>query len=121
MNITPISNEAFAVLAECEETRKPFGITIDPKGQILNFVWAFKIDRSKAKREGFTEKSVNGSISLDANFNGCPHCGSKQFYVCGNCKTVVCWHGQERVTCPHCHMTGTIYRAESFNLKGGGF
>ena len=30
MDITPISKEAFAVLAECEETRKPFGITIDP-------------------------------------------------------------------------------------------
>ena len=44
MDITPISKEAFAVLAECEETKKPFGITIDPKGSDLHFVWAFKID-----------------------------------------------------------------------------
>ena len=54
MDITPISNEAFAVLAECEETKKPFGITIDPKGKDLRFIWAFKINRSKAQREGFT-------------------------------------------------------------------
>lgn len=121
MDITPISKEAFAVLAECEETRKSFGITIDPKGRNLRFIWAFKIDRSKAQHEGFAGRSVNGTISLDTNFNGCPHCGSKRFYICDNCKTVVCWHGQERVTCPHCHMTGTIYAAESFNLKGGGF
>ena len=65
--------------------------------------------------------SVNGTISLDANFNGCPHCGSKRFYICDNCKTVVCWHGQERVTCPHCHQTGTIYAAGSVDLRGGGF
>lgn len=121
MTITPISNEAFAVLAECEVTKKPFGITIDPKASVLRFIWAFKIDRSKAHREGFDGKSVNGSITLDTNFNGCPHCGSKRFYICDNCKTVVCWHGQERVTCPHCHQSGTIYSAKSFNLKGGGF
>lgn len=121
MDITPISNEAFAVLAECEETKKPFGITIDPKGRDLRFIWAFKIDRSKAQREGFAGASVNGTISLDANFNGCPHCGSKRFYICDNCKTVVCWHGQERVTCPHCHQTGTIYAAGSVDLRGGGF
>ena len=76
MDITPISKEAFAVLAECEETRKPFGITIDPRGRDLRFIWAFKIDRSKAQREGFASHSVNGVITLDANFNGCPHCGS---------------------------------------------
>ena len=122
MDITPISKEAFAVLAECEETKKPFGITIDPKGRDLHFVWAFKIDRSKAHREGFDGASVNGTtISLDPNFNGCPHCGSKQFYICNNCKTIVCWHGQERVTCPHCHQSGIITTTESFNLKGGGF
>lgn len=121
MDITPISKEAFAVLAECEETRKPFGITIDPRGRDLRFIWAFKIDRSKAQREGFTSHSVNGVISLDANFNGCPHCGSKQFYICGGCNTIVCWHGQERVTCPHCHQTGILQAVESINLKGGGY
>lgn len=121
MDITNISKEAFAVLAECEESKKPFGITIDPKGREMRFIWAFKIDRSKAQREGFAGNSMTGYISLDANFNGCPHCGSKRFYVCDNCKTIVCWHGQERVTCPHCHMTGIITSAESVNLKGGGY
>ena len=65
MDITPISKEAFAVLAECEETRKPFGITIDPKEIDLRFIWAFKIDRSKAQREGFAGKSVTGESHRD--------------------------------------------------------
>lgn len=44
MDITKISNEAFAILAECEETKKPFGITVDPYRGAMKFVWAFKID-----------------------------------------------------------------------------
>ena len=121
MDITPISNEAFAVLAECEETKNPFGITIDPIGKNLRLIWAFKIDRKKAQHEGFSGVTVSGSISLDPNFKGCPHCGSKRFYICDNCKTIVCWHGQERVTCPHCHQVGTIYTTETVSLKGGGY
>ena len=58
MAITPITKEAFAVLAMCEETKKPFGITIDPKGQTLKFVWAFKIDKEKAHREHFDSQKV---------------------------------------------------------------
>lgn len=121
MAITPISKEAFAILAICEETKKPFGITIDPKGSDLRFIWAFKIDRSKAQREGFDSQSVKGTISLDSHFNGCPHCGTRRFYICDYCKTIVCWHGEEQVTCPHCHQKGTIYNAKSVNLKGGGY
>ena len=85
MDITPISNEAFAILAECEETKKPFGITVDPKRGDMRFVWAFKIDKAKAHREGFDGIKIRGTISLDANFNGCPHCATKRFYICDNC------------------------------------
>lgn len=121
MEITSISKEAFAILAQCEETKQPFGITVDPIGRSLKFVWAFKIDKAKAHREGFDSKTVNGTISLDTNFPGCPYCQEKRFYICGNCKTVVCWHGQERVTCPNCHQSGKIETVESLELKGGGY
>lgn len=36
MDITKLSNEAFAILAQCEETRKPFGITVDPLRETLS-------------------------------------------------------------------------------------
>lgn len=120
MAITPVSKEAFATLAACEETKKPFAITIDPKGRNLNFVWAFKIDREKAHKERFDTHHVSGAILYDKNFPGCPYCHARDFYICGNCGTVVCWHGQERVTCPSCGNIGSIQMVDSIDLKGGG-
>ena len=35
-------------MAVCEETKKPFGITVDYVGsRRYKFVWAFKIDKEK--------------------------------------------------------------------------
>lgn len=118
MDITKLSNEAFAILAQCEETKKPFGITVGPLRGNLKFVWAFKIDKAKAHREGFGSKRVHGIISLDDKFSGCPYCGEKRFCICGNCGSIVCWYGQERVTC---HQSGVLHAAESFGLRGGGY
>ena len=121
MAITPVSKEAFAVLAVCEETKKTFGITVDPHGNELKFVWAFKIDREKAKREHFDANHVKGMIKIDDNYPGCPYCHENNFYLCGNCGTVVCYHGQRSVTCPSCGNSGEVQVAENFDLKGGGF
>ncbi|MBQ7985180.1 MAG: hypothetical protein IJ250_06040 [Bacteroidales bacterium] len=121
--MTRLSNDAFAVLAQCSRTEKPFGITVDTQGggDLLTFVWAFNIDKQKAHREGFDKKHVKGAVSLDINFNGCPHCKTKRFYVCQNCKTVVCWHGEKNVTCPSCRQKGTVQAAESIDLNGFGY
>lgn len=121
MGITKISQNAFAVMAVCEETKKPFGITVDPVKNNLLFVWAFKIDKEKAHREGFDQRNVNGSIIYDANFPGCPHCGAKQFYVCDNCKALVCYHGEKHIVCPSCGMHGEIRMVKSVKLRGGGY
>ena len=119
--ITKISQNAFAVMAVCEETKKPFGITVDPVKNNLLFVWAFKIDKEKAHREGFDQRNVNGSIIYDANFPGCPHCGAKQLYVCDNCKALVCYHGEKHIVCPSCGMHGEIRMVKSVKLRGGGY
>lgn len=119
MSITPLSNKAFATLAACEKTKKLFAITVDPIGRELKFVWAFRIDRDKAHREKFDAHHVQGIITNDKNFPGCPYCQSKDFWIC-NCGTVVCWHGQKRVTCPNCGYTGGLEFVESIDLKGGG-
>lgn len=76
--MTTLSNEAFAVMAACERTKQPFGITVDKicSGQ-YKFVWAFKIDKEKAQREGYGKINVKGNITLDTEYPGCPYCGEK--------------------------------------------
>ncbi len=120
--MSKLSEEAFAILAMCDKYKRPYGITVDKvrNGQ-YKFVWAFNISADKAHREGFDAKKVTGSIVLDDEYPGCPHCKSKQFIVCGNCGTVFCYHGARTVTCPHCHMSGQVTAAESVDLHGGGF
>ena len=119
-DITPVSKEAFAIMGACEETKKSFAITVDPKGRELKFVWAFKIDRAKAHKEHFDAHYVNGTVTYDNNFPGCPHCHTHQFWFC-KCGTVVCWHGQKQVTCPNCGYTGGLQMVESISLSGGGY
>ena len=67
--MTTLSNEAFAVMAACERTKQPFGITVDKicSGQ-YKFVWAFKIDKEKAQREGYGKINVKGNIPLDTEY-----------------------------------------------------
>lgn len=119
MAITPISSKAFVTLAACEETWKSFAVTVDPYGRDLRFIWAFKIDRAKAHREHFDANHVSGQVSFDGNINGCPYCHTRKFWIC-NCGTVVCWHGQERVTCPVYGLSGELESVETIDLKGGG-
>ena len=84
------------------------------------FVWAFKIDKDKAHREGYDEHSVTGSVEIDSEYPGCPYCGSKQFYICG-CGKIICYHGERVVTCPSCGQRGEITTVSEINIKGGGY
>lgn len=119
--MTPLSDNAFAILVECPETQKYYGITVDlMRKDVYKFVWAFKIDKDKAGREGYDEKRVHGKIELDSEFPGCPYCKSKQFVFCG-CGSVMCWHGQSIITCPNCGQTGEVSAISSVDLKGGGY
>ena len=116
-----LSERAFAIMAVCEETKRYFGITVDEDGwDQYRFVWAFKIDKDKGKKEGYDSKTVTGSVTLDDEYPGCPYCGEKRFYIC-QCGKIVCYHGQERVTCPNCGQSGTLERVERIDLKGGGY
>jgi hypothetical protein len=119
--MTNLSDEAFAVMAVCPETKKYYGITVDYLSRnSFKFVWAFKVDPEKAHREGYDTKSVSGSVTLDDDYPGCPYCKSKQFIFC-SCGAIICWHGQKVVTCPKCGASGEVTSVSSVNLKGGGF
>lgn len=119
--MTTLSNEAFAVMAVCEETHQPFGITVDCTGpRRYRFVWPFRISEEQARREGYDRHTVTDSVTLDNCYPGCPHCGSRRFWLCA-CGKVVCWHGQPTVTCPCCGRTGELAATEEVELNGGGY
>lgn len=118
--MSKLSNGAFAIIGMCEEQLKPFGITVDPRGGAYAFCWAFKISDTQAKREGYDKTHVHGAVIYDDDFNGCPYCGKKGFYICNKCGKVVCYDGREIVTCPNCGVTSGVVPGETFDLSGGG-
>ena len=117
--MSKLSKEAFAITAMCEETKRPFGITVNPDKGCYAFTWAFKMKDGQAKREGYDKTRVRGAVVLDPEYNGCPYCGAKNFYQC-SCGMTVCYHGQKVVTCPNCKATGEVMVAEAIDLSGGG-
>lgn len=119
--MSKLSKNAFAIMAMCEETKENFGITVDPRENSYAFCWGFKIKKDQAKREGYDKTHVRGMVTYDDDFNGCPHCGSKSFYICNKCGKVVCYHGQEIVTCPNCGVSSALQAANNVDLSGGGF
>jgi hypothetical protein len=118
--ITPVSKKAFVVMAFCEKTKQPYGITVDPIGKNrYKFVWTFKIDKAKAKREHFDKTSVHGEIENDENYPGCPYCGHDGHFFC-SCGAIVC-NDSDYGYCPNCGWRGELYTATEFDLTGGGY
>ncbi|MDE5849621.1 MAG: hypothetical protein K2H38_05725 [Muribaculaceae bacterium] len=119
--MTPVSDKAFAIMAICPEAKKYYGITVDLlRKDAYKFVWAFKIDKEKATREGYASRRVHGSVELDTEYPGCPYCKSYQNVFC-SCGAVVCWHGERVFHCPECGQTGEVSTVSSVDLHGGGF
>lgn len=111
------------VMATCNRTKQPWGITIEKKGKVCEFQWAFKISKEKAHHEGFDKNSFQGQVTFGPDYAGCPYCGAGGFYQCGNCKSIVCMpdEGVERVTCPVCGQSLTLTTGGDFDLRGGGY
>jgi hypothetical protein len=114
--------EATVIMAKCQRSKKAFGIRAEKIKKEWHFTWAFPIDERAAKREGYDATTVKGSITIDDEYPGCPHCGCKSFVQCGNCNKIGC-SGEERIyKCPFCGNQGEISYCDSFdNIKGGGF
>lgn len=117
-----LSEVAFAVMAACGKNQQNYGITIDLVSRnVYKFVWAFKIDKEKARREGYDTTQVRGAIILDEGFMGCPYCGQKKHIVCSHCNRFFCYHNQEVVMCPHCGASGKVTDVEEISLNGSGY
>ena len=122
MNFTPVSKEAFAILAACSRSREYFGIAVDPVGKKqFKLVWSFKMTKDQAIREGTDKRNVQGQILTDQNFNFCPYCGGKMFAQCGNCGHFICYNNEIN-QCPICHIRiGGLQEASEFSFGGGGY
>lgn len=117
-----LNEKAFAIIAKCSRTQNTFGITVNPlSDNQFALIWAFRMKDGQGKREGYENQHVKGSVIFDENFNGCPYCGSKQFYLCSNCGKVSCFHGEKEVTCPTCGTRSVVRMVEEIELTGGGY
>ncbi len=118
--LTPVSKDAFVIMATCSKTRKSYGITVDPIGRNrYRLVWTFKIDKAKASRENFDKTSVHGELENDENFPGCPYCGCNGHFFC-NCGAVTC-NDKDYFRCPSCGWQGEVNFGGNFDLTGGSY
>ena len=115
--------EANVILSKCNKHNRLFGIRIEKRDGDWVRTWAFKIDETKAKNEGFDRTAVKGSLNPTPDYPGCPHCGAETFVRCGTCGKISC------LKCEHnsarCHWCGTnmesITSASSFDVTSGGY
>lgn len=115
-----VKREEMVIMATCQQTKRPFGITAKKEGGNYIFYWAFKLNPTTAKREGFEKNKVSGNIFNAEEYPGCPHCGADTWVQCGQCKKFICMsRGQKVVRCPECGNEGEIEYADNFDLSGG--
>ena len=114
--------EATVVMARCQSSKKPFGITMEKRGGVWKGVWAFATREASAKKEGFDKETIKGGdIEIDKEYPGCPYCGNNDFCTC-LCGKVFCDLSTGSMTeCPHCGMKGVTCVGYSETIKSGAF
>ncbi|MCL2185142.1 MAG: hypothetical protein FWB86_04705 [Treponema sp.] len=117
--------EATVVLGKCSKTKKLFGMRVEKRGKEWVRTWAFPLDESTAKNEGFAANKVSVG-GADSEYPGCPHCKNGGFVLCG-CDKVGCSGGirkegnLEIYTCPWCGNSGAVENVDVIDVKGGGY
>jgi len=115
------------VLSKCSKLKKLFGMRVEEREKKWFRTWAFPIDESKAKHEGFAANKVSLS-ETDSSYPGCPHCKDGGFVRCGSCEKIGCAGGVTKkgenkasYTCPWCGNTGDLEYVDSVDASGGGY
>ena len=86
---------ASVILAKCSVHSGTFGIRVEKRENDWVSTWAFPIDESKAKREGFDKTKITGSLTPIDGYPGCPYCGDNELVQCA-CGKMIC-HREGRV------------------------
>lgn len=116
-----MKKEASVILAKCAQD-KLYGIRIEKRDNDWVRTWAFKLKEETAEKEGFDKINFTGSFYTDEEYPGCPYCGAKKCFVCGNCGKVSCYDGSDKVVCNWCGSDGTAADDDGkLDVSGGGF
>ena len=116
-----MKKEASAILAKCAGDNL-YGIRIEKRKNDWVRTWAFKLKEEMAEKEGFDKVNFTGSFYTDEEYPGCPYCGARKCFVCGNCGKVSCYDGGDKVVCNWCGANGKPAEDDgSLDVSGGGF
>ena len=113
--------EATVALCKCGETKKVYGVRFE---KVIDghwkYTWAFSMKESPAKREGYDAVRIAGTIEPDAEYPGCPYCGSRYFVVCSCGKLNCNIASGNKFTCNWCGMSGELVGYSGDGFQGGG-
>lgn len=112
--------EVVILIAKCNDCGKLYGIRVEKmnNGGWQN-TWAFPLSDKNAKTEKY-DSFIEGKISLNPNYPGCPYCKSEAFFKC-SCGKLSCWDGySSEAKCSWCGKKSNIGGSIK-ELEGGKF
>lgn len=114
--------EARIVICKCAEGRKNYGIRFEKSKNEWKATWAFDIKKQGSeKRENYDETQLEGDITVDIGYPGCPYCGGRSFIICDcgglNCNTA---SYSPIFTCGWCGKTGELTGYDGSGVNAGG-
>ena len=117
-----MKKEASVILAKCAQD-KLYGIRIEKRDNDWVRTWAFKLkEETSRKRRTSIKSTLPEAFYTDEEYPGCPYCGAKKCFVCGNCGKVSCYDGSDKVVCNWCGSNGTAADDDgALDVSGGGF
>ncbi|MDO4574119.1 MAG: TerY-C metal binding domain-containing protein [Planctomycetia bacterium] len=121
-----MKKEANVIIIHCNEKKirdhgKIFGARVEKQNGDWVRTWAFPIQESTAKKEGYDKTKLTGTFSCTNDYPGCPYCGGKQFWIC-SCGALHCWDGKTWfVTCSVCGNAAKLENCNTVDILGGGY
>lgn len=114
--------EARIAMCKCKEAKgRTYGVRFQRDGFGWKYTWAFKMNESSAKREGYNDTQIMGNIEPEEEYPGCPYCKTKYFVVCGSCQHLNCNISLGTVfTCEWCGHTGVLGDFSGDGIASGG-
>lgn len=112
--------EANVILGKCYN-KGVYGMRVQHIDNDWIRTWAFPIQENNASEEGFDQVTITGSFDTVEGYPGCPYCEHTGFIVCGKCKKISCYHGEEMSVCQWCGNSSRVSTFSSLDLSGGGY
>lgn len=114
--------EATVALCKCGRAHKTYGVRFEKVGRkSWEYTWAFPVREATAKREGYDETAIVGTIEPREDYPGCPYCGANSFVICGSCGKLNCNTGSRLFSCGWCGVHGIVSGGyDGSGIRSGG-